>query len=162
MYQDECELCENDIFCDLNNGFKFKNVNENVENIKWEFDFYDYGVLSVPTPSATPAPPIIFDFINSRAGLREKIDLKCIFGVNNNGNNFNIVNEINNENFCNNGYYGYCEYSTTPPRTPQIIFIYNETGNELPGFNIYLCENGLVSCENNVINEICNGMINGM
>ena len=39
----EYKLCENDIFCDLNNGFKFKNVNENIENVKWEFDFYDYG-----------------------------------------------------------------------------------------------------------------------
>ena len=143
------------IFCDLNNGFT---------NVKWEFDFYDCDVLA-PTPFATPAPTIIFDFINSRAGLCEKLDLKCIFGVNN-GNNFNIVDEINNENFCNNGHCGfsvYCEYSTaTSPRTPQIIFIYNETGNGLPGFNIYLCENGLVLCENNVINEICNGMINGM
>ena len=58
-----------------------------------------------------------------------------------------------------NGYYP-TPYPPTPPS--QITFIFN-------GINTGLCGNyileyifGVGSCENNIINEINNGMINGM
>ena len=53
---------EFDMFSDLNNEFKIKSVNKNVENIKCELEFcceYDYGVMSPRTPPShhhAPAP----------------------------------------------------------------------------------------------------------
>ena len=149
------EINENELECEL----EFVNV-ENV-NCEYNYDLF-IGPLSpliYPTPAPKPATPI--NFIEIDIGLCGNNIFECIFNVVCNGIGFVIgkniiVNDINNENFCDYEYYcGDLFNGYYPTPTPQIIFIYNKTGNGLPGFNVHLCEN-------NVINEICNGINNEM
>ena len=91
-----------------------------------------------------------------------------VFSVVCNENGFDIgeniiVNDMNNENFYNYGYYGYSEYPTatpTPALTPTIE--YNETGNGIPGINVLKGVFGVDYNKYVFDNEICNEINNGM
>ena len=122
-----------------------------------------------PTPYPTPAPqPTVFDFINSRAGLREQPVLKDLFvivyGVNIIGNDLNNVCDYFNENFYCNGYY--CgvllspPYPTPTPGVPIADFINSRSGlrEQLVLKDLFDIICGDFGIENSVINEICNGV----
>ena len=90
------------IFCEfVNNGFVNENKNENKYKIEFELelenndcDFYDCCDLC--NGPLCPAPIPTFNFIISRAGLRERLVLEYLFGVICNGIVFdcNVNNEI--------------------------------------------------------------------
>ena len=159
---------------------KILNENENefelefktVENENVNCDFYDYDLCNgyYPTPYPTSPPrPTIFNFTNSRAGLREQLVLEDIFGIVYGGEyDCNNVCEYGfNENFCNNN--GYCYPPLTPAPTPQIIIVVNDTGIGILGIDTGLCGNdildsifGINNNENDIVNEIFNEINNGM
>ena len=139
-----------------------ENVELECEFVNCDFDFYNYGDLLngyYPIPYPTPAPTNV-DFIISRIGLREQLILKDEFDIFYSKNNICECKCGFNENCYNNGYY----YPTTyPPKYPTptsvpttaTIFIFDKTGNGLPGNNVDLCENIIINNINNEMNNNC-------
>ena len=136
--------------------------------MKMNCEYICYGSFNGPLcpPSSTPVPrPTTLNFTNSRIGLREQPVLKDLFDIFYGGNGFDydlniIVNEINNENFNNNGCYYPTKYPTpipAPAPLPTIEFNCINTG--LPGIDILKGVYGVVWNENNSDNEIYNCMI---
>ena len=113
------------------------------------FNVFDYDVLS-----RVPAPPslTLFDFNVSRIGLCGKLDLKYLFGVNDNGNDFGYVENKNvkimkcevdfGDLFC--GYY----YPPTPFPTLAPLHsttVFNGIHNGLSEFNIVKSVFGVIN-----------------
>ena len=132
--------------------------------MNYDFDFYncDYSDLCNGPLCPTPAPTIYFNGIH--LGIYANNILECIFNVICNGKGFVcgkniIVNDMNNENFYYNGYYGHYEYPTPTP-APTTNFNGIHTG--LRGNNILKGVYGIDHSEYVFDNEISNRMIFGM
>ena len=67
--------------------------------------------------------------------------------------------ENNNENFCNNGYVLF-NGPLCPPSPRATSFEINGIDTGLSGNDILEYVFGVGLCKNNIINEICHGMIN--
>ena len=138
----------NKILYELECKLEFENVNCEFD---FDFSFYDYGLCNgllcptpYPTPATSPRPPIV-EFNYSRVLLREQLVFKYVFG-NENDIVSNMVIDINNGSFYDNGYY------PTPYPTP---FPTPTTALKFNGINVLKGVFGIGLCDNN---ETCNGM----
>ena len=110
------------------------------KNVNCEYDCN--GLFYVPPRPPTPTSALTFYFNGIDIGLCKNDILGCIFDIVYGEYCFDIgeniiVNDMNNENFCNNGYYGY--YYPTPSTTPTpraTVFYFNGIGIGIPGIDI--------------------------
>ena len=144
---------ENEFELELDLELECKNVN---------CYFYDCGNLCNGY-YPTPRPPII-DFINIDNGISGIVAFKCIFSIDCNENGFLcgeniIVNDINNENFHNNGYFYPTSYPAHTPATTLTTIIFNGIDKGLSENDILNGVFGIGLCKNKFDNEIiCNDM----